>query len=237
MPDPNDENKLLWTDHMVRVYKHGASEPELVPAGAMLTPLWDARPLESDSWGNILGFDDGQGGGDFVDMRLWLRVTPGMVNEPPMYRPAHAPLPPFFKSGDVRRCYRPTDDDTAAVRALYPAHGNPHAPPWQRIEADLIVAGHERAKLVELNPPALLGLLRKHRQQHGHADNAADDTPKRNRPGRKVDTDSKEDKRISDAWQTGQYRTYADLERELNLRAGEAKRACDRHRKRTLQGR
>lgn len=109
MPDPNDENKPLWTDRMVRVYKPGGGEPELVPAGSMLSPLWDAPPLESDSWGNILGSADGLGGGDFIDMQLWLRATPGpLVNEPPMYRPAHAPLPPFFKSGGVRRCYRPT---------------------------------------------------------------------------------------------------------------------------------
>lgn len=168
----DDQSELLWTDRKVRVYKPGGGEPELVPASALLTPLWDARPLESDSWGNILGFDDGLGGGDFIDMRLWLRATPGMVNEPPMYRPAHAPLPPFFNSGGARRCYRPTDEDVAAVRALYPAQRNPNAPPWQRIEADLIVAGHDRAKLVDLNPPALLGLLRKAREHAGAGHNA-----------------------------------------------------------------
>lgn len=236
MPDPNDENKPLWTDRTVRVYKPGSGEPELVPASSMLSPLWDARPLGSDSWGNVLGFDDGQGGGDFIDMRLWLRATPGMVNEPPMYRPAHAPLPPFFQSGGVRRCYRPTDEDTAAVRALYPTHRNPHAPPWQRVEADLIVAGHDRDKLVDLNPPALLGLLRKAREHDGATEDAADATPKRNRPGRKPDTDPKEDKRIFDAWQSGQYKTYAELESELRLSKGEGKRACDRHRKRLPKG-
>jgi hypothetical protein len=173
MLDPNDENKPLWTDRMVRVHKPGRGGPELVPASSMLSPLWDARPLESDSWGNILGFDDGLGGGDFIDMRLWLRVTPDVTNEPPIYRPAPAPLSPFFKSGGVRRCYRPTDEDTAAVRALYPSHPNPHAPPWQRIEAELIVAGYDRDKLVDLNPAALLGLLRKAREQRGDADNAA----------------------------------------------------------------
>ncbi len=53
--------------------------------------------------------------------------------------------------------------------------------------------------------------------------------PKR---GRKPDTDPKEDKRIAEAWATGQYRTFADLERELELDKGEGKRAVDRHRKR-----
>lgn len=65
-------------------------------------------------------------------------------------------------------------------------------------------------------------------------DATPEQAPKRaKRRGRKPDTDPKEDKRISDAWQTGQYLTFADLERELNLRPGEGKRACDRHRKRT----
>ncbi len=50
--------------------------------------------------------------------------------------------------------------------------------------------------------------------------------------GRKPDTDPKEDKRIAEAWATGQYRTFADLERELELDKGEGKRAVDRHRKR-----
>lgn len=199
--------------------------------------LWDARPLETDSWGNILGFDDGQGGGDFIDMRLWLCTTSRLlVNEPPMYRPAHAPLPPFFKSGGVRRCYRPTDEDTAAVQTLYPTHRNPHAPPWQRIEADLIVAGHDRDRLMKLNPPALLRLLRKAHEQEGSADNERGTPPKRGRPGRKPDTDPKEDKRIFEAWQSGQYKTYAELENELRLLKGEGKRACDRHRKRVQKG-
>ncbi len=54
----------------------------------------------------------------------------------------------------------------------------------------------------------------------------------RTKRGRKPDTDPKEDKRITEAWAAGQYRTFADLERELKLEQGEGKRAVDRHRKR-----
>jgi len=159
MPDQSDEDKPLWTDRMVRVHKPGCDGPELAPTSSMLVPLWDSRPLESDSWGTILGFDDGLSDGASIDMRRWLRATPDATNEPPIYRPAHAPLPPRFRSGGVRRCYRPTDADIAAVRATYPSHPNPYAPPWQRIEADLIAAGYDRDRLADLNPPALLQLL------------------------------------------------------------------------------
>ena len=54
----------------------------------------------------------------------------------------------------------------------------------------------------------------------------------RTRRGRKPDTNAEEDKRIANAWATGRYKTFADLDRELNLAAGTAKRAVDRHRKR-----
>lgn len=170
---PKNEDKRPADREKARQAVKNAIEAAFRPAAVPLVWLWDARPLEADSWGNILGLDDGQGGGDFIDMRLWLCTTPRpLVNEPPMYRPAHAALPPFFKSGGVRRCYRPTDEDTAAVQRLYPAHQNPHAPPWFRIEADLIVAGYDRDRLVKLSPPALLSLLRRVREQEDTADGA-----------------------------------------------------------------
>jgi len=174
MPDQSDEDKPLWTDRMVRVHKPGCDGPELAPTSSMLVPLWDSRPLESDSWGTILGFDDGLSDGASIDMRRWLRATPDATNEPPIYRPAHAPLPPRFRSGGVRRCYRPTDADIAAVRATYPSHPNPYAPPWQRIEADLIAAGYDRDRLVDLNPPTLLQLLLKARERSADAVSVGD---------------------------------------------------------------
>lgn len=70
------------------------------------------------------------------------------------------------------------------------------------------------------------------RRAERNEDPPVGDTPRRRRRGRKPDTDPKADAGIAKAWATRQYRTYADLERELNLPVGEAKRACDRHRKR-----
>jgi len=68
-------------------------------------------------------------------------------------------------------------------------------------------------------------------------DATPEQAPKRaKRRGRKPDTNPKEDKRIFDVWQTGQYQTYADLDNALHLPNGEGKRACDRHRKRLPKG-
>ena len=56
-------------------------------------------------------------------------------------------------------------------------------------------------------------------------------TSKRKR-GRPADTDAKEDKRIYEAWKTGQHKTQADCDHELGLPAGGTYAACERHRKR-----
>jgi len=50
--------------------------------------------------------------------------------------------------------------------------------------------------------------------------------------GRPADTDVKEDERIYDAWQTGQYKSYADLANALNKKRREVDLAIDRHEKR-----
>ena len=72
--------------------------------------------------------------------------------------------------------------------------------------------------------------------QSGGSDVAVPDVTERlkprAKPGRKPDTDRKEDARVAVAWATGQHRRYADLERDLRLPPGAAKRALDRHRKR-----
>ncbi len=64
--------------------------------------------------------------------------------------------------------------------------------------------------------------------------NAANaETEKRRRKrGRPRDTDPKADKRIADAWQSGQHKTYADLARELKKSEREVRAAIDRHRQR-----
>ena len=46
-------------------------------------------------------------------------------------------------------------------------------------------------------------------------------TPKKNakpKRGRRADTDPEADRNVADAWGTHHYRTYADLERELNMK-------------------
>jgi len=50
--------------------------------------------------------------------------------------------------------------------------------------------------------------------------------------GRPADTDPGADKRIYDAWKSGQYKRYADLAQVLKLREKDVARAIDRHRKR-----
>jgi hypothetical protein len=56
------------------------------------------------------------------------------------------------------------------------------------------------------------------------------------RRGRPADTDAKGDKRIFEAWNTGQYKGYADLARELGKTEKEVSLAIDRHRKRLERG-
>lgn len=54
--------------------------------------------------------------------------------------------------------------------------------------------------------------------------------------GRRVDSDPKDDERISNAWNTGNYRTYDELARALDatgeIKGRDVKLAIDRHRKR-----
>lgn len=50
--------------------------------------------------------------------------------------------------------------------------------------------------------------------------------------GRPKENDPADDRKIADAWSTGCYSKYADLEREFNRSPGDARRAIDRHRKR-----
>ncbi len=54
----------------------------------------------------------------------------------------------------------------------------------------------------------------------------------RRRRGRPRDTDLQADRLIFNAWRTRQYKTYADLARELNKSTREVRAAIDRHRKR-----
>jgi len=59
-----------------------------------------------------------------------------------------------------------------------------------------------------------------------------DGAKRRNKRGRRVETDVAGDRRLWEAWQTGRYKRYAELAQEVNLTPGEIERAIERHRKR-----
>ncbi len=59
----------------------------------------------------------------------------------------------------------------------------------------------------------------------------------RNRPGRPPDTDARRDRKIAEAWASGHYRKYAELETAMELKKGQVKTAIDRHRKREERAR
>jgi hypothetical protein len=58
---------------------------------------------------------------------------------------------------------------------------------------------------------------------------------RKKRGGRPVDTDKRLQKRIVEAWDTGRYKRYADLARELGLDEKTVELAIDRDRKPTKQ--
>lgn len=53
--------------------------------------------------------------------------------------------------------------------------------------------------------------------------------------GRPSDTDHDQDRRIWEAWETGRYRTFADLAKEFRMDTDEVKAAKERHRKRNAR--
>ena len=58
------------------------------------------------------------------------------------------------------------------------------------------------------------------------------DQTKKNKRGRRTDTDVNGDRRIYEAWKSGHYRTYADLALELSRDVRDVILALGRHRKR-----
>jgi hypothetical protein len=139
---------------------NGKQDPRVHYGPPPETWLWDLCPLADNAWGNILGFNDGVGDGNIIDMRLWLRPTQMSNYPPPVYRPARAPLPPVgYSNGGVRRCYIPQTKDLELVRRLFPNIPDAGNPPWAEVEARLVVTGHRKDDLVTLAPPALLALL------------------------------------------------------------------------------
>jgi hypothetical protein len=66
------------------------------------------------------------------------------------------------------------------------------------------------------------------REREGTKSTKSDKRPR----GRPADSDPRADKRIVDAWKSGQYRKHKDLAMALGMRATEVTQALDRHRKR-----
>jgi hypothetical protein len=163
------------------------------------TWLWDLYPLAENAWGNVPAFNDGSGDGHTIDIRRW-EAAKSMTNSPlPVYRPAHAPLPPFaFRDGGVRTCYIPQPKDLEIVRRVLPDTPDPRNPSWQEVEAELIVAGHDPEGLRKLKAPTLLRMLEKAKEPE--VDRSR---PSKGRGGRKGLSESEKRRRreLASKWQ------------------------------------
>lgn len=152
--------------------------------------VWDLHPLSRNSWGNLQYPDDGTAPGQTIE----LRRAKGMLNgDYAVVDLLPGESRPSMKMGTfTRRFYVPTEADLEIVRTKYPDNSDPAAPPWPRIEADLIAAGQLRDELVKLNAPTLLQLLA-----------VAGSKATAKRPGHKPDTDPKADAKLAEAWKEG----------------------------------
>lgn len=151
---PTDDESMADTVKAM-LSQHGVKPTPELP----LIWLWDLYPLAESAWPNILGFDDGSGDGNIIDMRYWL--SPYGLNDPPTYRPANALCRRVYTDGGVRRCYVPQAKDLELIHRLWPTIKDPGNPPWPCVEAELIAGGQPRDELAKMNTPTLLLLLEK----------------------------------------------------------------------------
>jgi len=75
-------------------------------------------------------------------------------------KPGEPKPSPHMIQLQARQCYIPTDSDLALLTRHYPAD-DPNRPAWQRIKADLTLAGNDRGQLVKSEVPLLLAMLAK----------------------------------------------------------------------------
>ena len=75
-------------------------------------------------------------------------------------KPGEPKPSPHMLQMQARQCYIPTDSDLALLSRHYPGD-DPNRPVWQRIKADLTLAGNDRAQLVKSEVPLLLAMLAK----------------------------------------------------------------------------
>jgi hypothetical protein len=118
----------------------------------------------------------------------------------------------------------------------------PEAEPVQRWLRELLEAPvyfiSQDGQNIEPFPvdPALLGHLesaaKKLLESNDKGREGQGGSSKKGRSGRRPDTDPREDKRLADAWGTGQYQTYDQCGQALGTTGQEVKKAVDRHRHR-----
>jgi len=113
-----------------------------------------------------------------------------------------------------------------------------HAPPDERATIETDLAMQRSWNDYWLDPGRYLAFQEAVSALDRHADNWKEpETPaspqrRKGLGGRPRDTDPQKDRRIAQAWNSGEYKTFAELELALKLKPGEAKLAIDRHRKR-----
>ena len=140
--------------------------------------VWDLYPLSARPWGNQLVKDDGTAPGHTTEVRRVRgrgRITYLGTGET---KPLHTVT---FR----RSFYVPTDGDIALIRRLYP-NDDPYRPAWDRIEAELVVAGHGIDELRKQKAPTVLRLLEKLRLPARHPAKRA--TKRAGRGGQAVPT-------------------------------------------------
>jgi hypothetical protein len=99
---------------------------------------------------------------------------------------------------------------------------------WGRLQGELLGF----LQLLETAPSVALPAQTPPKNQTSDMRELSKVKPK-GKPGRKPDTDLKEERRIVDAWQTGQYKTYDECAAALHKGKREIARSIDNHRHRT----
>jgi len=122
--------------------------------------IWPLRPLREGAWesfqwdvgdvrpGQTIHVAYAQGtllNGEWAEVKL---------------KPGEPKPSPYMVQLQARQCYIPTDSDLALLTRHYPGD-DPNRPAWQRIKADLTLAGNDRAQLVKSEVPLLLAMLAK----------------------------------------------------------------------------
>ena len=131
-------------------------------------------------------------------------------------------------------------DSSGVLRVLHRAsesgYGSPSIlPKWESIKVALqraaIQFGKSEPTRGDPPPSAVTPKQTEGKGGAGSTPLAAKKTAKRNR-GRKLETDPKADKKVADAWATGQYKTYAELGQGLGKSEREVYLSLERHRAR-----